>query len=76
MANDPKRPDANEGEGSRTAAKKYNDRTRAFVKSGRVDESARDAEKAIDGPEAEALKKAVEDGKKHSHGEDPSVRRK
>ena len=33
----------NEGEGNRTAAKKYNDAQRLFVQSSKVDSAAKDA---------------------------------
>ena len=67
---------ANEGEGSRTAAHNYNKGTADFIASGKVPKAARDAEKALDGPEAAELKKAEEAAKSHSHGEDPALRRK
>jgi hypothetical protein len=66
---------ANEGEGSRTAAKAYNRDTTAFAKSGRVKAKAREAAVAIDGPEGPALRAAEETGRRHSHGEDPAVKR-
>jgi hypothetical protein len=65
----------NEGEGSQTGAREYNEATRAFVESGKVKAAAEKAEKAIDGPEAADLKRAEAEGKKHSHGEDPLLRR-
>ena len=37
------RNDINEGEGSRTAARHYNDQTRAFVDAGKVDAAAKAA---------------------------------
>jgi hypothetical protein len=66
---------ANEGEGNRTAAKAYNKATQDFIKSGQVDEKAREAANAVDGPEARELKQAEEAGKSHSHGEDPALKR-
>lgn len=76
MTDDKNGPDsANEGEGSRTGARTYNERTRRFVESGKVDDSARDAEEALDGPEAESLRDAEEEGRSHSQGEDPAVRK-
>ncbi|MBG0794603.1 hypothetical protein IYY11_14705 [Methylocystis sp. H62] len=56
----------NEGEGSRTAAKQYNDATRKFVESGKVDKAAKDAEQAIEGDEAEELKRAEDEGRAHA----------
>lgn len=65
----------NEGEGSQTGARQYNEATREFVAEGKVQQAADDAAKAVRGPEAESLKRAEEEGKRHSRGEDPAVRR-
>ncbi len=56
----------NEGEGNRTAAKQYNEATRKFVESGKVDKAAKDAEQAIEGDEAEELKRAEDEGRAHA----------
>jgi hypothetical protein len=61
----------NEGEGSRSAARAYNKSARDFEKTGAVDQKAHEAAEAVDGPEGEELRKAEEEGKRHSHGEDP-----
>ncbi|MGE4063006.1 MAG: hypothetical protein AB7E79_06520 [Rhodospirillaceae bacterium] len=53
----------NEGEGSRTAAKQYNDATEKFAKSGRVEPAAKEAERAVDGDEAGELARAEKEGK-------------
>jgi hypothetical protein len=66
----------NEGEGNKTAARQYNDEQKRFAQSGKVEEKAREAEQALDGPEKDALKRAEEVGKRHSAGEDPAVTRK
>ncbi len=63
-------PSENEGEGSYTAARAYNAETEKFAKSGRVKEKAREAQKAVDGPEAAELKRAEKAGKSRSRGED------
>ncbi|MEZ4449735.1 MAG: hypothetical protein R3B09_09655 [Nannocystaceae bacterium] len=60
--------DENEGEGSRTAARHYDQKTRAFVDAGKVDAAARAAERALDGDEAEALEEAEEIGKSKARG--------
>jgi hypothetical protein len=62
----------NEGEGNQTATRQYNEAQRRFAQSGKVEEKAREAEKAIDGPEKEALQQAEAVGKRHSTGEDPA----
>jgi hypothetical protein len=65
----------NQGEGNAEAAKQYNDDTRAFAESGKVRPAAEDAKRALQGEEAEALKRAEAEGRRHSHGEDPQVKR-
>jgi hypothetical protein len=60
MSNDKSRV---EGEGSYSGTKDYNDRTDRFIKSGKVEQAARDAAKAIDSPEAAELKQAEDKGK-------------
>jgi len=66
----------NEGEGNKTAGRQYNEAQRGFVESGQVEDRAREAEKALDGPEQTELQKAEAIGKDHSAGEDPKVRGK
>ena len=65
----------NEGEGNRTAAREYNKGVQDFVKTGQVKKKAREAADALDGPEATELRQAEEAGKKHSHGEDPALKK-
>ncbi len=55
--------DGIEGEGSYSGTEEYNKRTADFIKKGKVDQAAKDAEKAMDSPEADELKKAEEKGK-------------
>jgi hypothetical protein len=66
----------NEGEGSRTAARDYNRRTTAFVKTGRARKSARRARAALDTPEATQLREAEIKGKAQARGEDPQLYKK
>ena len=66
----------NEGEGSRTAAKKYDEGAQRFAKSGKVEQKAREARDAVDSPEGKELAAAEARGKQHSKGEDPEVTRK
>ena len=56
----------NQGEGDREAARHYDEKTREFVESGKVDEAARDAE-----PDPEAEEKGRERAKEF----DPEVHR-
>ena len=54
----------NEGEGSRSAARDYNERTKKFIASGRVKPAARKAAKDLDTPEgAEEMRAAERIGK-------------
>jgi hypothetical protein len=52
----------NEGEGNKTAARHYNEATTEFAKSGKVEEKAREARKAVDGQDGEKLRKAEREG--------------
>ena len=66
----------NQGEGNRTAARQYNEAQQRFVKSGSVEEKAREAEDALETGQKSELDRAEAIGKRHSHGEDPEVTRK
>jgi hypothetical protein len=65
----------NEGEGNRTAAKAYNKGVQDFVKSGRVDKAAKDAERAVEGSEHDELEAAERKGKSHAKEFDPEEER-
>ena len=54
-----------EGEGSYTGSKDYNERTKKFIDSGKVDKAAQDAEPRST-EEAKDMEKAEEIGKKHA----------
>ena len=56
----------NEGEGSRTAARHYNDGVAKTVKEGHVDELAKKAKAALEGPEGDELRRAEKAGKSHA----------
>lgn len=45
----------NEGEGNRTAARQYNEDTQEFVKAGRVNDAAKEAEDALQSGERDEL---------------------
>jgi hypothetical protein len=66
----------NEGEGSRSGARAYDEASEKFAKSGKVDEKAREARQAVDGPEGKELERAEAEGKRHAKGEDPALSRK
>ena len=74
-ANSETPPQSNEGEGNKTAARDYNDAQQRFVKSGQVEEAARDAERALDGPERQELLDAEAAGKSRAAEEDPQIER-
>ena len=61
---------AMQGEGNRTAARRYNEETTDFARSGRVDQAARDARPEGAG-QARDMERAEAEGKSHSRGEDP-----
>ena len=61
--------DANQGEGNQTAARAYDKDTTEFAKSGKVEQAAQAAAKDAPDEQAEQI------GRKHSHGEDPAVKR-
>lgn len=54
-----------EGEGSYTGTKDYNQRTKKFIDSGKVDEAARDAEPKSE-EEKQAMRKAERIGKQRA----------
>jgi len=58
-----------QGEGDYDSAKKFDDDEAAFVKSGRVDQAAREAPPKSQA-EADEMAKAEETGKSRSKGED------
>lgn len=64
----------NQGEGNREAARHYNEKTEEFVKSGQVDQKAREAADVSKGEEKK-LRQAEEAGKSRAKEEDPAVKR-
>ena len=67
------RKDKVEGEGSYSGSKDYNERTRKFMESGKVDEAARKAQPKNEGEKNE-MQKAERIGKEHAKDEDPALR--
>jgi hypothetical protein len=58
----------NEGEGSRTAARRYDEHVESATRDEKhVEELAKEAEQALEGPEGEPLREAEERGKRHEH---------
>jgi hypothetical protein len=54
----------NEGEGSRTAAREYNEGLQQAIASGDLDGDAEEARRALEGPEGEELRRAEQAGKR------------
>ena len=65
-------PDQVEGEGSYSGSKDYNERTKKFVDSGKVDDAARKSEPRNE-EEKQAMQKAERIGKEKAKGEDPAL---
>ena len=59
--------DKEHGEGNYKASKDYNDRTKDFVESGKVEDAAQKA-KPQNQQEAREMEKAEEEGKSHAKG--------
>lgn len=71
---DPKKPQnadpelQNEGEGSRTGTRRYDEGAEKAAKDpAHVKKAAQAAADALEGPEGKALREAEERGKKHEH---------
>ena len=64
--------DKEHGEGNYKASREYNEATKRFVESGRVEEAARDSEPA-DEREAKDLEQAEQPGRERAKDEDPAV---
>jgi hypothetical protein len=62
-----------EGEGSYSGTKDYNERTKRFIESGKVDEAARNAQPQST-EEARELREAERIGKSRAKEEDPELR--
>ncbi len=62
-----------EGEGSYSGTQDYNERTKKFVDSGKVEQAARKAKPQSE-EEAHQMHKAERIGKQHAKGEDPAVK--
>jgi Fe-Mn family superoxide dismutase len=59
-----------QGEGSYTGAHRYRQGVEDFARSGKVGEAASAARRALEGEEGDALRRAEEDGRRRSKGED------
>ena len=60
------------GEGNYQATRDYNERTKRFMESGRVDEAARNAAPKSE-QEAQEMAAAENEGRRHAKEEDPEI---
>jgi hypothetical protein len=65
----------NQGEGSKTAARDYNERATEHARKGDVSKEAQHAREALEGTESQDLRDAETEGKKRAKEEDPEIRR-
>lgn len=63
-----------EGEGSYSGSKDYNERTKKFVESGKVEQAAKDAKPKSE-QEAHEMQKAERIGKQHAKEEDSALQK-
>ena len=63
------------GEGDHEADRRYREETERFIASGRVDEAAREARRAME-EDSEELEAAEQEGRSRSAGEDPEVKKR
>jgi hypothetical protein len=63
------------GEGDHEADRRYRDETERFIASGRVDEAAREAQRAVS-EDAEELEEAEREGRSRAAEEDPEVKQR
>jgi hypothetical protein len=67
---------ANEGEGNKSADRRYREGVARTVKSGGIEKKAKEAERALDSVYGDELREAEKAGLKRSRGEDPAVKKK
>ena len=68
---------SNEGEGNRTAARKYNEAQQRFIRSENIDQKVREAERDLrDRDIRRELEHAEAVGRRHVAEEDPDVKRR
>ena len=67
--------DKEHGEGNYKATRDYNERTKRFIDSGKVDQAAHDAA-PHDEQEAAEMREAEDVGRSHAKEEDPALKRR
>lgn len=65
----------NEGEGNRTAARRYNEGATGHAKSGKVPEEAKAARETFEGAGGDEIRRAEEEGRRRAAEEDPTLNR-
>lgn len=65
-----------QGEGSYTGARQYREGAERFARSGRVEEAASAARRAVDDAEGEALRQAEEQGRRPARDAAPTARKR
>lgn len=65
----------NQGEGNQEAARRYDEETAAFVKSGRVPAAAAEARRSLDTAEGAENEAAREEAASHAKEHDPEEKR-
>ncbi len=68
-ASQKKAPERVEGEGSYDASRRYREGLEASIREGKTEELAKEAEKALEGPEGKTLR-AAEEKAKHARTPD------
>ena len=63
------------GEGNHEADRRYRDDTARFIASGKVEEAAREAQRALE-EEGEELEAAEQEGRSRAAEEDPEVKKR
>ena len=63
------------GEGDHEADRRYREETERFIASGRVDEAAREAQRAVE-EDGEELEAAEKEGRSRVAEEDPEVKKR
>jgi hypothetical protein len=63
------------GEGNHEADRRYRDETARFIASGKVEEAAREAQRAV-AEEGEELEAAEQEGRSRVAEEDPEVKKR
>jgi hypothetical protein len=64
-----------QGEGNHEADRRYREETEQFIASGKVDEAAREAKRALE-EEGEELEAAEAEGRSRAAEEDPEVKKR